>query len=165
MIGMLPLLKYGPGGKYPIQRPSGSPWIVIDAVGYNWKALTEVPWASSSDACAMDIFLDRDDPSHTFLQPEAWAPLPNAKKLSAAYNRPYERNFRLRIARAAEYNSIAQIMDPHYEAADALILAGFIRSDPESDHYVGELGYYPDGHTMQGPQVWRRGQFWVRVSP
>jgi hypothetical protein len=108
--------------------------------------------------------LDADDPTHEFLRPEAWAPLPNAKKLASAYNRPFERNFRLRLRRAVAFESIGEIMDPHYEAADALALAAMIRTASDEAHISGDLEYYPDGSAVAGSQVWKRGAYWLKVA-
>lgn len=158
--------QYGPGGQHPILRPSNSPWLVIDSVGYNWRELDEVPWARKGDAMAMDILFNGDDPTHEFLPESEWAPFPNAKKLAAAYNRPFERNFVLRIRRATESASVAQVILPHYEAEAALELARSIRGAPEDAHLAQGydfLEYYPDGLVVRGPQVWRNGQFWMRL--
>lgn len=153
------IIKYGPGGQYPIVRVPGSQWVIVDAVGANW---TMQKWPEGK-AVAFDIHFDADDPVHEFLAADKWAPFPNARKLMGAYNRPFERGFRLRLRRARDDRSIAEVMRPHYEAATALELAGMIRADPYDGHLCDNLEYYPDGNAIRGPQVWRDGSFWVRI--
>lgn len=158
---VLELARYGNEGQHPTLKPIGSPWLVTDATGYNWHHQQTLPWANARDAESFAIMFDGDDPQHVVLEQSEWHPLPNARKLAAAYNKPFQRNFRIRLHRAKTYESIAEIMDPHYDAADALQLARMVKSDPDDAHIAGDLEYYPDGCVRKGPQVWRRGQFWL----
>ncbi|MEN6505017.1 MAG: hypothetical protein ABFD92_10785 [Planctomycetaceae bacterium] len=143
------------GLHHPIIPIDGSPWIVVGSTAH-----------PGGMASSFDIHFNGDDPTHEFLDPSEWSPLPNAKKLAATYNRPFEKAFRLRIRRATDAGSILQVMAPHWEAADLLWLARQIQAAPGDDHHMrdGVYSYYPDGHTVRGPQVWKNGTFWLRCS-
>jgi len=124
---------------------------------------------ADDEALGYDIHFDDDDPLHEFLGPENWAPLPNRRKLADRYNGPHRKSERLR---ERQMKSIpvgwCKRLEDHEASVAALELAALIRSDPEDAHLPrnrsGYLEYYPDGHTVKGPQVWRDGKFWLRVA-
>lgn len=154
------LIRYGPGGQHPVVRPKGSRWVIVDALGPNWKHIED--GYDPGRPIAHFIHFDGDDPLHEFLDLEAWAPLPNARNMAKAYNLPFTRSIRLRGARARSGDSsLNDMWEAHYLARQALDLAASIRADAEEAHTTpgdSHLEYYPhDG------SVWKRGQRWLRT--
>lgn len=68
---------------------------------------------------SIDIHLDADDPNHVFMEyPEGATK--RIRKLIDAFNAPFKKSNRLRIRRALNFQSLCQIWDPHFEAAQTL---------------------------------------------
>lgn len=183
------LVRYGPGGQHPILREPGSPWVVVGMTGPSWWHLEQsrprkgflararawlakigivkphVPFYTPDAPVSVDIHLDADDPLHVFLDQSAWSLFPNARKLADWYNARHRKSQRLRARRAFESTSEDRLrFDNERTAADALALQAMIIGDPENAHISGSLEYYPDGFRVKGPQVWRDGKFWLRIT-
>lgn len=163
------LVRYGL--KHPVIRVQNSSWLVVGMIGPNWWHLaqerqTPPPAFYDPDKpLALEIHLDADDPFHEFLDAGSWEIYPNARKLADWYNSPHRKSQRLRDRRSTEWSKQdSERVINEAVARDALELQALILADRSEAHIVGNLEYYPDGHKVRGPQVWRNGSFWVRLT-
>lgn len=180
------LVRYGL--QHPIIRVPNSSWLVVGMIGPSWWHLEQEKRAATAwnrfravlerfniikpkpafydhdRPLSLEIHLDADDPFHEFLDASSWAIYPNARKLADWYNAPHRKSQRLRDRRSTEWSKQdSERMINEAVARDALDLQTLILADRSEAHIVGDLEYYPDGHKVRGPQVWRNGSFWVRL--
>lgn len=181
------LVRYGL--QPPIIRAPNSSWLVVGMTGPSWWHLaqekrTPTAWSrfhsvlerfnivkpkpdfyAPDKPIALEIHLDADDPFHEFLSAGSWEIYPNARKLADWYNAPHRKSQRLRDRRSTEWSKQdSERVINESVARDALELQALILADSSEAHIVGVLEYYPDGHKVRGPQVWRNGSFWVRLT-
>lgn len=182
------LVRYGLN--HPIVRVPGSPWVVVGMIGPSWWHLEQEmrkptiwsriravlerinivrpvsPFYTPDRPLALEIHLDADNPHHEFLDAGSWPSFPNSRKLADWYNAPYRKSQRLRDRRSTEWSAEDSTrVTNEFAARDALELQRLIAADADEAHIVGVLEYYPDGHKVHGPQVWRDGRFWTRLNP